>query len=70
MTSQVTIGDSSEQLTYKPRDLIYWNHTHCTCRMVGKAGKVYYNDGMTTGTTCLHEGKLSEIQDLYNTKSA
>ena len=70
MTLQVTTGDRSEQLTYKLRDLIYWNRTHFTCRMVGKAGQVYYNDGMTTGNSCIHEGKLGEIPDMYNTKGA
>ena len=70
ITSQVTIGDSSEQLTYKLRGLIYWNRTHCTCRMVGKAGHVHYNDGMTTGNSYIHSGKLGEIPDLYNTKGA
>ena len=70
MTSQVTIGDGSDKLTYKLRGLIYWNRTHFTCRMVGKAGQVYYNDGMTTGNSCIHEGKLGEIPDMYNTKGA
>ena len=70
MTLQVTIGNSSEQLTYKLRGLIYWNHTHRTCRMVGKAGQVYDNDGMTTGNSYIHPGKLGEIPDLYNIKGA
>ena len=68
MTLQVTIGNSSEQLTYKLRGRIYWNHTHCTCRMVGKAGHVHYNDAMTTGNSYIHSGKLGEIPDMYNTK--
>ncbi|KZV61159.1 hypothetical protein PENSPDRAFT_593167, partial [Peniophora sp. CONT] len=55
---------------YKVRGLIYWNRSHFTCRMVGKAGEVYYNDGMTLGSDCIHEGKLGDIKDLYNTKGA
>ena len=70
ITAQVSIGEKSDKVTYKVRGSIYWDKSHFTCRMLGKTGEVYYNDGMTTGTTCLHEGKLSEIQDLYNTKSA
>ena len=70
MTSQVTIRDSSDKLTYKLRGLIYWNRTHFTYRMVDKAGQVYYNDGMTTGNSRIHEGKLGEIPDMYHTKGA
>ena len=25
---------------------------------------------MTIGVTCIHEGKLADLQDLYNTKGA
>ena len=70
ISAQVTIGDGQDKLTYKVRGLIYWNRTHFTCRMVGKSSEVYYNDGITTGTTCIHEGKLSEITYMYNTKGA
>ena len=38
--------------------------------MVGKAGQVYYNVGMTTGNSYIYEGKLGEIPDMYNTKGA
>ena len=70
ITAQVIIGEKSDKVTYKVAGLIYWDKSHFTCRMLAKTGEVYYNDGMTTGTTCLHEGKLNEIQDLYNTKNA
>ena len=70
ITAQVTIGDGQDKLTYKVRGLIYWNRTHFTCRMIGKTSEVYYNDGITTGTTCIHEGKLSEMKDIHNTKEA
>ena len=70
ISAQVAIGDGQDKLTYKIRGLIYWNRTHFTCRMSGKASEVYYNDGITTGTTCIHEGKLSEIKDIHNTKGA
>ena len=53
ITAQVSIGEKSDKLTYKVRGLIYWDHSHFTCRMIGKAGEVYYNDGMTTGATFL-----------------
>ena len=70
LTAQVTIGDTSRKVTYKLRGLIYWDKSHFTCRMIGKAGEVYYNDGMTTGTSSIHEGKLSEIKDLYQIRQA
>ena len=61
ITAQVSIVEKSDKVTYKVGGLIYWDKSHFTCRMLGKTGEVYYNDGMTTGTTCLHERKLSEI---------
>ncbi|KZV60291.1 hypothetical protein PENSPDRAFT_548093, partial [Peniophora sp. CONT] len=64
ITSQVSIGEKENKVTYKVRGLIYWNRSHFTCRMVGKAGEVYYNDGMTLGADCIHEGKLGDIKDL------
>ena len=70
LTAQVSIGEKSTKITYKVRGLIYWDKSHFTCRMLGKAGEVYYNDGMTIGATCIHEGKLANLQDLYNTKGA
>ena len=70
ITAQVTIRDGQDKLTYKVRGLIYWNRTHFNCRMIGKTSEVYYNDGLTTGTTCIHEGKLSEMKDIHNTKEA
>ena len=70
LTAQVTIGDSSRKVTYKSRGLIYWDKSHFTWRMIGKVGEVYYNDGITTGTSSIHEGKLSEIKDLYQTRQA
>ena len=70
LTAQVSIGEKSTKITYKVRGLIYWDKSHFTCRMLGKAGEVYYNDGMTIGATCIHEGKLASLQDLYNTKGA
>ena len=38
--------------------------------MIGKAGEVYYNDGITTGTSSIHEGKLGEIKDIYKVRQA
>ena len=70
LTAYVTIGDSSRKVTYKLRGLIYWDKSHFTCRMIGKASEVYYNDGITTGTSSIHEGKLSEIKDLYQIRQA
>ena len=68
ITAQVTIGDGQDKLTYKVRGLIYWNRTHSTCRMIGKTSEVYYSNGITTRTTCIHEGKLSEIKDICHSK--
>ncbi|KZV59506.1 hypothetical protein PENSPDRAFT_552019, partial [Peniophora sp. CONT] len=54
---------------YKVRGLIYWNRTHFNCRMIGKQGNVYFNDGITTGPTCIHEGKLQDLTDPYNIRA-
>ena len=49
LTSQVTIGERSDKVTYKVRGLIYWDKSHFTCRMLGKSSEAYYNDGVTLG---------------------
>ncbi|VDB96794.1 unnamed protein product [Peniophora sp. CBMAI 1063] len=70
LTATVTIGEKGSKVTYKLRGLIYWNGSHFTCRMIGRGGEVYYNDGMSFGATCAHEASLSEIKELYNIKGA
>ena len=55
ISAQVAIGDGQDKLTYKIRGLTCWNRTHFTCRMIGKSSEDYYKDGMTTGTTSIHE---------------
>ncbi|KZV60568.1 hypothetical protein PENSPDRAFT_565243, partial [Peniophora sp. CONT] len=64
ITAQVSIGEKDDKVTYKVRGLIYWDKSHFTSRIVGKAGEVYYNDGMTMGSDCIHEGKLGDLKDL------
>ena len=66
ITAQVTVGSGQDKVVYKVRGLIYWDKAHFTCRMIGKGKQVYYNDGHETGNTCIPEGPLSEIEDLYN----
>lgn len=70
LTATVTIGDKTDRVTYKLRGLIYWNGTHFTCRMIGKGGEVYYNDGMVSGALSIQEGALAKVPDLYNVKGA
>ena len=65
LSAQVTIGEGQNKVTYRLRGLIYWDHAHFTCRMVGKGNEVYYNDGINTGHTCIPEGPLGDIQDMY-----
>ncbi|KZV61306.1 hypothetical protein PENSPDRAFT_671092 [Peniophora sp. CONT] len=60
LTATVSIGEKGDKVTYKLRGLVYWNGTHFTCRMIGKAGEVYYNDGMISGATSIQEGPLAK----------
>ena len=70
LSSQVTIGEDGNKVVYKVRGLIYWDKSHFTCKSIGKAGEVYYNDGMTIGTSCIHEGKLGDIENIYKIRQA
>ena len=65
LTATVSIGEKDNKIIYNTRGLVYWDKTHFTCRLIDKSREVYYNDGMTTGTSCIHEGRLSELQDIY-----
>ena len=64
--ASVSIGDKEQKTTYKVRGLIYWNKSHFTCRLLGKGGHTYFNDGRTTGTSCIHEGKVQDIADQHS----
>lgn len=65
LTATCTIGE--KKTMYYLRGLIYWDKTHFTCRLIDKRKEVYYNDGITTGVSCIHEGRLSTLAEPYNT---
>ena len=69
ISATVSIGQHKNKLTYYTRGLIYWGEGHFTCRMIGNAKDVYYNDGMSTLTRCIFEGTLDQMgSDIYTAR--
>ena len=60
LTSCNSIGvESSLKLT----GIVYFNLplAHYVARIIDKDGRVWYHDGMNTGTQCIYEGSISEF---------
>ncbi|KAJ7908367.1 hypothetical protein B0H13DRAFT_1555682, partial [Mycena leptocephala] len=45
------------------RSIIYAGQSHSTCRFIDKAGKMWFHDGITTGSNCLPEISLHRVVD-------
>ena len=47
-----------------------FSETNTCCKSHTRVSKVkiQYTNGVIVGATCIHEGKLAELQDLYNIK--
>ncbi|TFK53510.1 hypothetical protein OE88DRAFT_1612593, partial [Heliocybe sulcata] len=41
------------------RGIIYFGEYHFTSRFIDSAGDIWYNDGISTGRTCVKEGNIS-----------
>jgi hypothetical protein len=49
---------------YTLRGLAYHGSNHFTCRLVDPQGRIWYNDGATTGNSSILEGNLNGSSDL------
>jgi hypothetical protein len=47
------------------RGVIYQGGAHFTCRIITSSGGIWYHDGMTTGSQCVHEGEMNDIQPEF-----
>ena len=45
------------------KGIVYYGGNHFTCRIISKDGKIWFNDGITTGGRSIEEGHLSTMSD-------
>ncbi|KAJ7153845.1 hypothetical protein C8R46DRAFT_897874 [Mycena filopes] len=55
------IGGKREIL--RLRGIIYGGQGHFTCRYVQRQGQMWFHDGITTGSSCLRESMLQDVDD-------
>ena len=51
----------SETVVPDVRGLIYHGDFHFTSHIIGSDSNVWYNDGITTGSTCENEGDFDKL---------
>ncbi|KAJ6465500.1 hypothetical protein C8R47DRAFT_1224369 [Mycena vitilis] len=45
------------------RGIVYGGQNHFTCRLIGKDGRMWFHDGITTGRDCVPEVNFRSLQD-------
>ncbi|KAJ6458942.1 hypothetical protein C8R47DRAFT_994903 [Mycena vitilis] len=45
------------------RGIVYGGQSHFTCRLIGKDGKMWFHDGITTGRDCIPEVNFQSLPD-------
>ena len=56
------LQDQSD-VVYKLRGIIYGDGNHFVARLFTTDGRIWYHDGMTTGSNCVFEGNLEHLPD-------
>jgi hypothetical protein len=63
-SSHIIIYNTNGQIgTLRLRGIIYHGSYHFVSRIISNEGKVWYHDGITTGSRCTSEGNISSISD-------
>ena len=57
----IKVPGKSRSKMLRLRGIVYSSGTHYTARIIDRCEKVWFNDGMTTGSMCMLEGELSEF---------
>ena len=52
------------------RGIVYHGENHFTSRIISPEGNIWFHDGISTGSTCEHDGHLRTTTDraLYKCK--
>ncbi|KAI0038890.1 hypothetical protein FA95DRAFT_1504938 [Auriscalpium vulgare] len=62
----MTIGEGDDKFTYRLKGIVYHGDAHFTVRLVTDNGTLWYHDGISTGKSCIEDGKISAINDIYS----
>ena len=49
---------------FRLRGIVYGDGNHFVARIVMRDGRIWFHDGIVTGSKCTYEGKLDEIPDV------
>jgi len=60
LTMQITISNP-QRITYKLRGIIYFGSQHFICRIIDKAGHIFYHDRIVTGRQCKYESHFRDL---------
>ena len=58
---KIKVNDTATLLYLK--GIVYYGENHFTSRIISKDGKIWFNDGITTGGRSIEEGHLSTMSD-------
>jgi hypothetical protein len=61
--NELTFMLSGTPVSLKMRGIIHGGQNYFTCRVIGKDGSMFFNDGITTGRNCIPEVNVRTVQD-------
>ncbi|KAJ7027195.1 hypothetical protein C8F04DRAFT_965550 [Mycena alexandri] len=62
-SDDLTFEVRNQQINMKLRGIIYGGQNHFTCRYIQSDGSMWFHDGITTGSTCLRETKVQDVEN-------
>jgi hypothetical protein len=60
----IVVCVNGEQIQYSLAGIVYFGHEHFTCRIISRAGWVWFHDGITTGHSMINEGHVNTVGSL------
>jgi len=63
ISAKLTYQQSQFDVVFHLRGIVYGDGNHFVARLITKDGRIWYQDGMTTQSICILEGKMGQIPD-------
>ncbi|KAJ7114877.1 hypothetical protein C8R44DRAFT_629909 [Mycena epipterygia] len=64
LDTELVLPCAGNVVKLKLRGIIYSGQNHFTCRIVDVTGQMWFHDGITSGRSCLDEGRLCDVPDI------
>ncbi|KAJ7019553.1 hypothetical protein C8F04DRAFT_975515 [Mycena alexandri] len=62
---RLTIDVAGVRVTLPLRGIVYGGGAHFVCRFISKRGRVWYHDGIVTGSRCVDDGWLKNVDPRW-----